>query len=95
MARGLENDEFAVRYLPVHIVADCHGGDHILTALENEGRDRNLREVGAIVGVKRDARELLCDIGIVRQKLLVSSAASSGRSALPIITGAMAVDHPM
>ena len=64
MARGLENDEFAVRYLPVHIVADCHGGDHILTALENEGRDRNLREVGAIVGVKRDARELLCDIGI-------------------------------
>jgi hypothetical protein len=56
MPRGLKHDQFAVRYLPVHIVADCHGGDHILTALENEGRDRNLREVGAIVGVKRDAR---------------------------------------
>jgi hypothetical protein len=32
--------------------------------------------------------------GLVLQKLLVSSAASSGRSALPMITGAICVDQP-
>ncbi len=32
--------------------------------------------------------------GSVRQKLAVSSSPSSGRSALPMITGAMALDQP-
>ena len=32
--------------------------------------------------------------GSVRQKLLVSSVPSSGRSAFPMITGAMALDQP-
>ena len=32
--------------------------------------------------------------GSVRQKLLVSSSPSSGRSALPMITGAIALDQP-
>ena len=32
--------------------------------------------------------------GSVRQKLLVSSSPSSGRSGLPMITGAIAADQP-
>ena len=32
--------------------------------------------------------------GSVRQKLSVSSAPSSGRSGFPMITGAIALDHP-
>jgi hypothetical protein len=32
--------------------------------------------------------------GSVRQKLFVSSSDSSGRSGLPMMTGAIAADHP-
>ena len=51
-------------------------------------------QVGAIVGEKGGSRETLAISGSVRQKLAVSSAPSSGRSALPMITGAMVLDQP-
>src|ERR1051325_7316126 len=64
MARRLQNHEFAVRDLPVHVLSYRNGGDNVFTALQNQGRYRDFREVGPIVGVESDARELLCDVGI-------------------------------
>ena len=51
-------------------------------------------QVGTVVGEEGDPRELLAIAGSVRQKLLVSSSPSSGRSGLPMITGAIALDQP-
>ena len=57
-------DEFAVRHLPVHVLADRERGDHVLTALQDERRYRDLRKVGPVVGIERDAREFLRDVGV-------------------------------
>ena len=45
--------------------------------------------------VKVTRASALAILGSVRQKLLVNSSASSGRSGLPMMEGAIAADQPM
>ena len=79
----------------LHVRPHLGRGDHVLSALQHQRRDRDLREVGAVVGQEGGAGEHLGDVpGPCWQKLLVNSSPSSGRSGLPMITGAMVADQP-
>ncbi|WP_182885164.1 hypothetical protein [Microbispora sp. H10885] len=62
----------------------------VLDAARTGTRDRSARLSDMNVTVANR----LAISGSVRQKLLVSSAPSSGRPGLPMITGAMAPDQP-
>ena len=53
-----------------------------------------LREVGAVVGQERHAGEPAGDLGIGAAEAGGQLAPSSGRSGLPMITGAIALDQP-
>ena len=44
MTRRFQDHEFAVRDLPVHVLADRKRGDHVLAALQDERRYRDLRQ---------------------------------------------------
>src|SRR3954463_6081981 len=64
MARRFHDHEFAVRDFPVHILANRERSDHILTALQDERRYRDLRKISSVVGLESDARKLLSDIWV-------------------------------
>ena len=64
--------------------------EHCSTSVGSFTRARSARlSDRKVARAKRSATS-----GSVRQKLAVSSAPSSGRSVLPMITGAMVVDQP-
>ena len=95
VAGRLQQHQLAVRDLPVHVLAHRLRSDGVVGALQDQragpcslGRSARLSE-------RKVTRAKCCAIsGSVRQKLLVSSSPSSGRSGLPMITGAMALDQP-
>src|ERR1700736_48037 len=63
MPGGVQNDHLASRYLAVHELADLHGGDDVLLALENQGRHGDLEKVGPVIGLEGHPREGLGDLG--------------------------------
>ena len=95
MSRRPELNELTAREVLVHVAPDRFGSNRILRALEDErlrlaplGRSARLSERNVT------RAKCLAISGSVRQKLLVSSSPSSGRSGLPMITGAMVLDQP-
>ena len=71
------------------------GGDNIVTALKDQRRYRDIGKVRPIVGHEGNACECLGDLRIGSAAAVRSSSPSSGRSALPMIAGAMAADQPI
>ena len=91
---AVEPHQPAVRQLPVDVLAHASGAmassEHCRTSLGVRTRGRSARLSDR--NVTRAKWRAIS--GSVRQKLLVSSSPSSGRSALPMITGAIALDQP-
>ena len=94
MAGRLELHVGALRQAGGDVPADRLGRDRVVGALHHEAGRAHGGEVAAVVGQEGHAGEPLGDVGSLRQKLLVSSSPSSGRSSLPMITGAIALDQP-
>ena len=61
---AFKNHKFAVRHLLVHVLADRDRSDHVLAALQDERRYRDLPKVCPVVGIECDAREFLRDIRV-------------------------------
>lgn len=55
----------AGRQVAVQELADRERRDQVVAALQNQGRDRRLRHIGAVVRGEGDAGEVLGDLGIV------------------------------
>ena len=94
MPGRVELDELAALDVLVHVAPDGFGA---ITSREHcriSVGTRQPGEVGPVVGQERRPGERAGTRGSVRQKLSVSSAPSSGRSGLPMITGAIAADQP-
>ena len=87
MPGGLEEDDLAAGICCVHEFANLFGGDDVLAALQDQGRHRDLGRSARLSDVKVTRANALAISGSVRQKLLVSSSPSSGRSGLPMIDG--------
>jgi hypothetical protein len=81
---GLEDGQLRVGQRSRDVLAHGHRCERVCT----RGRSARLSEV-KVTSAKRRAIS-----GSVRQKLSVSSCPSSGRSGLPMMTGAVAADHP-
>ena len=94
MAGGVQDHQIAVRQVTVDVLPDGERRDRILLTLQNERRSRALGRSARLSERNVTAANCLAMSGSVRQKLLVSSAASSGRSGLPMMTGARLLDHP-
>ena len=92
---GLQQHERAVRQLAVDVFADRSRRDHVLRALEDRLRAATPSRSRAIVGQERRAGEPLGDLRVRAAEAVGEFLASSGRSALPMMTGAIACDQPI
>ncbi|GAB1584096.1 hypothetical protein PPNSA23_40390 [Phyllobacterium phragmitis] len=95
MASGVEEDERAVGNTLVNIGAHGRRGDHILVTLQHEGAGGNAIKVGAVVGKEGDPGEALGNFRVCHAERVGKLLAEFRRSGLPMITGAIACDHPI
>jgi hypothetical protein len=58
VAGRLEHHQLAAGDLGVDVLTDLKGGDDVVAALQDQGWNRHLRQVGAVVGGKGRAGEL-------------------------------------
>ena len=91
MARGLHDNELAAGDVAMDILAHFERRDDVFAALKDQGAGLSRWARSArLSDMKVTRANALAISGSVRQKLLVSSSPSSGRSGLPMIAGAMA-----
>ena len=81
-----------------HVVGDVAPDrdrrDHVLGALQDQRRLRTLDRSARLSDRKVTSRELPRKIGVGAAEALGELSPSSGRSALPMIAGAIALDQP-
>ena len=90
----LHQHQLAAGDLPVHVLAHRPRSDRVLGHCRISERVFSFGRSARLSERKVTRAKCLAISGSVRQKLLVSSPPSSGRSGLPMITGAMALDQP-
>ena len=92
---ALQQHELTLGHLFVHVPADPCGAMTSSAHCRIERRRLDLRQVRAVVGEERHAREVLRDLRVgAAEAVRRARRPSSGRSGLPMITGAIALDQP-
>ena len=91
MPGGVEQHQAGLRDGVGDVLPDLDGGDDVMattvgTVTRGSASRQSLRKV--------TWANCWATFGSIRQKLVVSSSPSAGRSGLAMITGAMAVDQP-
>ena len=92
---GFYHHQAAVGQLLVDVIAHSEGRNNVVRRLQGERGDGR-KPSSVRVSEKNVTRtKCLAMAGLVRIKLLVSSSTNSGRSLLPVITGAELRDQPL